>query len=121
MNAENNEDRGLRISVRSEKDAAVVTLFGSAGMEEADDLRNQLLEVADQKPRVLVVDMTHLDFICSIGLSGMVASCLRCWRHQGVVRLVRPRPAIHNILVKTKLTALFEIFGSLQEAIADSA
>ena len=107
----------MEIAVRHEGDAAVVKLVGSAGMEEADELRQRLLAIADQKPRVMVLDMADLDFICSVGLGGMVASCLRCWRHQGVVRLVRPRPAIHEVLTKTKLTALFEVFDSVEEAL----
>lgn len=117
MNPSNETDRQLQIEISEEEDVIVVVLAGSAGMEEADRLRGRLLQVADRKPRVLVIDMSTLRFICSVGLGGMVASCLRCWRHHGVVRLVRPKPEIHNMLVKTKLTAMFEIYDSREKAV----
>lgn len=108
----------LRVEVRPGKDATIVKLTGSAGMEVAGKLRDQLLSLINAETRRLIVDMSELEFINSVGLGGIVAAHLRCRKSDGEVHLVSPQPSIRALLELTKLTKLFSIHDSIESAIA---
>jgi anti-sigma B factor antagonist len=98
---------------------AVVKLAGSVNMDVCDQVRDRLIEIVDDHPTTrLVLDLSGLDFICSVGLGGIIAAHLRCRHHNGGVRLVSPRPDIMELLSVTKLTTLFPIDDTVAAAIA---
>jgi len=98
---------------------AVVKLAGSVNMDVCDQVRDRLIEIVDDHPTTrLVLDLSGLDFICSVGLGGIIAAHLRCRHHHGGVRLVSPRPDIMELLSVTKLTTLFPIDDTVAAAIA---
>lgn len=108
----------LHIEIDRRGAAAIVRLAGSAHMVVANDLRDQLVALVDEGLYQMVLDMTDLEFINSVGLGAIIAAYLRCRRHNGVVSVVAPRPAIREILSVTKLTHLFPVHASVNEALA---
>lgn len=107
----------LRIEIERRGDVAVVTLAGSAHMTVSTDLRDQLVELADETTRQLVIDLSDLEFISSLGLGGIVAAHLRSRKNNGSVELVNPRPQIRDLLSVTQLTRLFPIHESVDAAL----
>ena len=85
-------------------------------MNESDRLTQCMVKLAGEGVRLIVVDMSKLDFIESTGLGAIIAGHLRVRRHQGEVRLVSPMPAIYHLLELTRLTQLFTIYKSAEEA-----
>ncbi len=110
----------LKIEIDRRGDVAVVTLVGSAHMNVSTDLRDQLVELADETTRQLVIDLSDLEFISSLGLGGIVAAHLRSRKNNGSVELVNPRPEIRDLLSVTQLTRLFPIYDSVDAAIRRS-
>lgn len=98
--------------------AVVLRLRGSAGMEEADHLRRRLEELAAKKSPLIVLDLTAMEFISSLGLGAIVTGHLRSRHHNGQLRLVNPQPAVLHLLETTRLTKLFGIYSSVEKAIA---
>jgi anti-sigma B factor antagonist len=87
-------------------------------MDVTTELGDRLVELIEPDTKQMVLDLTGLDFISSVGLGGIIAAHLRCSKQGGVVRLVRPQPEIEHVLAVTKLTSLFPIHASVDEAIA---
>lgn len=110
-------DRPLEIEVTSHGEALVCRLSGSAAMEACDRLNNRLAEVAQREPKLLVIDLGELDFICSLGLGSIVAAYLRARRYDGAVRLAAPGPAIRELLEVTQLVTLLPVHDSTAEAL----
>lgn len=111
-------DGSFSIIAEQHEDCAVVRLRGSCTMEVAAELGEELLSLASKPVRLLVVEMSALDFIESTGLGGIIAGHLRVRRNHGELRLVAPRPAIAQLLELTRLTQLFRIFDSVEAALA---
>lgn len=96
----------------------LVTPVGSASMDLCDRLQASLEKACQMRPRVLVIDLSRLDFICSLGLGGIVVAFLRMHKSDGRLALARPSPAIREILATTRLGTLMPIYDSVEEALA---
>ena len=113
-------DRPLRIEWARHDRAVVLTLSGSATMDACDGLHRRLEDVGRDGPATLVIDVTDLDFICSMGLGGIVAAHLRAQRSGGSVRLAGPTDAIRKLLEVTQLDTLFPVYDTPAEALTAS-
>jgi len=107
----------LNLDVRRERDCAVVRVSGSAGMSEAEPMRLRLEELADSRIPVIVLDLTEMDFICSAGLAAIISAHLRSRHHRGQIKLVNPQPAVKDLLELTRLTKLFPVHETLDQAL----
>jgi anti-anti-sigma factor len=87
-----------------------------AAAEVASQLSRALQEAAQQRPRVLAVDLSGLAFISSTGLGGLVAAHITCQKNGSRFVLVSPKPLIQEILDVTKLNTLLRIVDSVDEA-----
>lgn len=111
----------LRIEIdRRGTDSAVVTLTGSANMDIADHLQERLIDLLDQGAERLVLDLSGLKFISSVGLSAIIGAHLHCRHRLSEVRLVNPQPAILDLLNITRLTRIFTIHDSVEQALSAS-
>jgi anti-anti-sigma factor len=101
-------------------EAAVVRLVGSISMNVCERLQADLLRLVERPVRKLILDLSQLRFICSLGLGALVAAHLRSRHHDGAVRLVAPDPSIRALLEITKLVKLFPPYDSVEAAIAEA-
>lgn len=111
----------FRVEVEERGSAIIAKLIGSAGMLVSTDLEDALLELVGRQPPLLVLDLSALEFISSVGLGGIVAAHLRSRHHGGIIHLVSPTPDIHDLLATTRLTSIFPVFDSIDQALAGQA
>lgn len=109
--------RPLTIEQRTVGLARVVSLLGSMQMDEAEGWAARLPAVATAETRHVVFDLTELEFINSVGISGIVATHRRAHALQGSVQLVNPRPAIRKLFELTRLDELVPIVNSVESAL----
>ena len=76
-------DSPFSIEVELRGDAAVVRLTGSCTMDVAGKLGDCVKGLASEDMRLLVLELSALDFIESTGLGNIVAGYLRIRRHRG--------------------------------------
>ncbi len=106
------------MAVERRGESAVVTLCGSCTMNHAEALGECVRDLAfTADVRLIVLDMSSLDFIESMGLGGIVAAYLRLRHRHGELRLVAPQPPIIHILELTRLTQLFDIRDTVDAAL----
>ena len=108
----------LTLGVRRIGSAAVVRVRGSAGIAEADKMQRKLEELAAQRVPRIVLDLGEMEFICSQGLGAIITGHLKCRHYEGEIRLVNPRPAVRELLEVTRLTKLFPIYATVDQAVA---
>jgi len=111
-------DRPLTIQVERHEEAAVIRLGGSCTMEVSSQVRHAIVGLANEEIRLIVLDLSDLDFIDSNGLGGVIAGHLKLRHQRGSIRVVNPSPAITELLGVTKLTQIFPIFPDLASALA---
>src|SRR5262245_32826678 len=103
----------LQIDLASVKGSTrVVRVVGAARMDTGNELRDRLLNLVDSKTQRLVLDLTGLDFINSMGLGGIIAAHLRLRSAEGEIHLACPKPQIRELLTITRLGQLFPIHES---------
>jgi anti-sigma B factor antagonist len=107
----------LGLKVTRQGQAAVVEVAGSVSITEADRLRQTLEQLAAERFPLLVLDLGRMDFISSLGLGAIIAGHLKCRHHRGQIRLVNPQQAVRELLETTRLTKLFGIYDSVQQAV----
>ena len=114
----------LEINVRLHGPCAVVRLSGSAGIGQVGPLRDALDELAARDIRLVVLDLHELDFIGSEGLAALVSGYLqmggRRYR-QDLIRLAAPQPAVLDVIWLARLTELFPVYDSVEEAMTQRA
>ena len=107
----------LGLAVFHEGPVAVVRISGSAGMIEADIIREKLESVAAHPAQQVVLDLGELEFISSSGLGAIVSARQQVQAGGGRIVLANPTPAVRKILETTRLSTLFEVFDSLKQAV----
>ena len=110
-------DKSLELDVRQLGSATVVAVSGSVGVSGAEKLRRSLEELAEGRVPLIVLDLTNMDFICSLGLGAIITGHLKNRHHNGEIRLVNPQPAVREMLETTRLTKLFPIYDTVEEAV----
>ena len=107
----------LQLELERKSSAVLVRLIGSAGMEDAPRLQEKLEELASPKGSLIVLDLSGLDFISSMGLGAIIAGHLKSRQRGCEIRLASPRPVVLQLLETTRLTKLFGVFPSVEEAL----
>ena len=108
----------LRIESERRGGVLVVKLIGSANMDVSMGIRDRIVALIDEHTHRIVIELSRLDFISSVGLGEIISAHIRCCRHGIELKLAGPKPAISGILAKTKLTKLFHIYDSVDMAMA---
>jgi anti-anti-sigma factor len=105
----------LTIDVEKANDVAVVHCVGRLVRgAEVSTLRNVV--VSEKTTRIVVLDLSQLEFIDGGGLNVLVS--LHHWtRNHGIqLKLVNPSRFVHEMLTRTRLNRVFEI-SSLHDAL----
>jgi anti-sigma B factor antagonist len=110
-------DRRLRLKVEQHGTSTVVHVSGSAGMHEAATLRLQLEELTGKKVPRIILDLSEMSFISSEGLAAIILGHIRCRHFDGEIRLANPQLPIMRVLETTRLSTLFNIYPSVQQAL----
>ncbi len=107
----------LGLAVFHEGPVTVVRISGSAGMVDADLIREKLKSVTAESAQQIVLDLSELEFISSSGLGVIVSARHDAQVHGGRMVLANPTPAVRKILDATRLSTLFGVFDTLQQAV----
>ena len=111
-------DPGLRVEPRLQDSAAVLSVTGDVDAANAHLLREAVLSVIDDGPPVVVVDLTEVGYIDSVGLGTLVISLKHATEQRATLRLVVTSPKIEKILKITGLLGIFEIYSDPQSAVS---
>lgn len=111
-------DRPLDIELTTLGSSALLKMHGSVRMADVDVMRAALEDLTDGKVTAIILDMSDLDFICSTGLGTIISGHLRMRHHEGRICLVAPKPFVMTLLETTRLTELFAVFATVEQAMA---
>lgn len=105
----------LSVEHSTEPWGVLLTLRGNAGVANTAVLDRHVLPIVASKPALVIVDLTGLEFVSSLGI-GSIMAVHQGLRPKGKVRLVGPNPNVRGVLERTRVDALLEIFDTLEEA-----
>ncbi|HET6427091.1 MAG TPA: STAS domain-containing protein [Phycisphaerae bacterium] len=114
------EHKPFVLTVQRRDRAAVLKVSGSVSLTEAEPLREQIDQLVAEQVPVIVLDVSEMDFICSLGLGAIIAGHLKCRHHCGQIKIVRPSGPVRELLETTRLTKLFGLYDSVEDALPRS-
>ena len=109
----------FNISVERKSEFTVVAIYGSVNMMDVDDFRQKLLStIESEQGQDLIIDLSAMNFINSLGLGVLVTAQREMKRVQHRLKLVHPQAEVQKMLETTKLTRLFAIYPDVDSAMA---
>jgi len=106
--------RGVRCQGRT----AVLELGGEIDMKCFVKLKGKFKELYDKKPAIILVDMTHVEFMDSSGLATLVGALKWCRLNGSELKLVGLVQRVRSIFEICRLDSAFQIYDSEAEALA---
>ena len=111
----------LSITSETRGEATVVHVGGEIDVYTAPVLREQLDEFISKGRHHLVVDLGGVSFMASTGLGVLVGRLKLVRVTNGTLRLVCSSERILNVFSITGLDKVFQIFPSVDDALAESS
>jgi anti-sigma B factor antagonist len=113
--------RGLKISVRKQGDLSILDLSGELALGQGTALLEaESKRLLDDGERFFILNMLDVPWLDSSGIGEVFACFKRARVHDGVVKLVLQGKS-RSLFTFTQLHKVFEIFGTLEEAVASFA
>lgn len=108
----------MNVALREIEGIAVVDLKGrlTAGVY-SETLRDTISGLSQDGKNNLILNMSQVDFVDSSGLGTLVLCFTTLQQRGGALKLVNLSQRQLELMVLTKLTTVFEIFNSEQDAV----
>jgi anti-anti-sigma factor len=108
----------ISITERRIDDVTILELEGRLVLEEGEIPLRDCVDrlVAEGRTRI-VLDLGGITRLDSAGIGMLVCKYLTALRRGGVLKLLHPTPRAEELLHMTRLSTVFEIFKSEDEAI----
>ncbi len=100
---------GFGIDVTQTDTTAVVCVVGELDSATAPHLQERIAGLTNSGVRAVTVDLAHLDFIDSTGLTALVSGLKRLRELGGDPALRSPKPSAMKLFDMTGLSAVFAI------------
>jgi anti-sigma B factor antagonist len=96
----------------------VIEVKGSlVGGEETDELRRHVADFIEQGNRKLIIDLSKVTYLNSTAIGVLVSAHTTYSRNKGQVKLCGINKNINNIFVITKLTMVFDVCETRDDAV----
>lgn len=118
MSDDTNKLQPVIRGVKHEGRAIVLELGGEIDMKCSARIKDKFKEIYRDKPPVIVVDMTEVEFMDSSGLATLVGVLKWCRLNGSELRLAGLTKTVRNIFDICRLESIFQIYDSRAEALS---
>lgn len=102
--------------LRKSDDATIVVLAGDVDLHESPALHATLVEIAKERPKRLMLDLTGVPYMDSSGVGTFVEVFRRVTAYKGKMVLYGMNSRVRSLFEITKLDRFFTICDTEQEA-----
>lgn len=86
--------------------------------EERDAFNQQIKDLLDANKNKIILNLEEVSYCDSVGLACLVKALVSAENRNGDVQLLKPSQRVQDLLDLTKLSAVFDIHTSEEEALA---
>jgi anti-sigma B factor antagonist len=109
----------VTVSERSSGSVIVLDVKGALTLTDgADVLRDKVRSLLQQGHKHVLVNLGHVPYMDSAGLGELVQSYATTTRQGGQLKLLNTTKRIHDLLVITKLSTVFDLFDDEAAAVS---
>lgn len=84
-----------------------------------DVFRDEMLLLLEEEFTELIIDLSHVAVMNSAGLGVLIMAQDTIKKRTGRIKLINLQPLMQEIFARMRLDTLFEIYDTLEEAIAN--
>jgi anti-sigma B factor antagonist len=95
----------------------VIAVIGEIELATAPRLRQQVVTVVGDGQIKIVLDLSKVDFVDSIGLGVIVSALKRVRGRNGDLIVAGPAPRVRALFELTRLDEIVELYASLDSAL----
>jgi anti-sigma B factor antagonist len=95
----------------------IVEVTGELELATAPRLRQQVVSLVGANCVRVVLDLTRVDFIDSVGLGVVVGALKRTRGRGGDLRVVAPQERVRSLFAVTRLDEIIEVVDSVEAAL----
>ncbi len=107
----------LQFTVEKRPGGLVVHLVGELGLPpHTDRLQLELVKIYEDRPTILVFDMSKLTFVSSLGIGIFAEANRTLRRNSGHLKLCCVQPKVMEVFERTRMTAIFEFINKIEDA-----
>ena len=106
----------LRIDLADVNRGQLVRVAGEVDLHTSPQLRTLLLQVLEQEPELLILDLSAVSYMDSSGVGTMVELKRLAERQGGQVVLAGLQPRVRGVFEITQLDKFFAIVDNVDEA-----
>ena len=107
----------MKVSIEDGGETAKVILDGKLDIAGADAVASPLATLSAEK-RGLIVDLSRVSFLASVGIRHLVGAAKTLTRRGGRLVLLKPNDMVEDILITVGMNSLIPIARSEREAQA---
>jgi serine/threonine-protein kinase RsbW len=107
----------LKLELKQLPEGLVVRVLGDASVVTVEKLHRELGALSLAPPRLVILDLSALDFVASLGMGAILAFDKRVAHEGGYVRLAALQPNVHEAFRHARLLQAFEVFVTVEAAL----
>ncbi|RMI01654.1 MAG: anti-sigma factor antagonist [Calditrichaeota bacterium] len=107
----------INVNVRSQGSTKIVAIEGEVDLYSSPQVRDTLLEVVQQQPPAVVVDLRGVSYMDSSGLATLIEALQMIEQHSGRLLLADIRPEVREVFELSRLDSVFRIYDSVEQAL----
>lgn len=108
----------MNLVPQASSQATLVTLAGRLDTNSVGRFKTAITELAEQGAVLFVIDFSQLRFLDSSGLGALVSLLRLLAQKNGDIKLACLSPEVKSLFMLTRLNRVFDIFESVQSALA---
>ncbi|NQT00338.1 MAG: STAS domain-containing protein [Candidatus Omnitrophica bacterium] len=93
-----------------------IELTGSLDNDTASDLEAELKEIIDEKTKVVMFDMSNVEYVSSAGIRVVMLAKKTLEQKQAKFAMVNLKPQIEKVFEVVKILPMIDIFDDMPEA-----
>jgi anti-sigma B factor antagonist len=110
-------ETGLRVEPVREEAATILNIAGDVDAASAHQLREAVIVAIDEGTPAVIVDLTSVGYVDSVGLGTLVVGLKRAAEQRTALRLVVTSPQIEKVFKITGLLTVFDIYADQASAV----
>jgi anti-sigma B factor antagonist len=107
----------MEIEVNDDHGVKVMALSGEIDMSSSPALREKMMGLIQQRVTLLIVDFRGVGYIDSSGIATFVEGLKGMMSYGGRLKLTELADGVRQIFTFSKLDKVFEIYGTLEDAL----
>ena len=110
-------ESNLKVTITHQPGIAIVTLEGEARLQ-LKELEMQMARVSAEHPAIVILEMSGLSMMSSLGMGLLVSVRAGLKRRGGRLLAAGTQPIVLDSFKRARLESIFEVFETFEAALA---